>query len=176
MSDNVTLGIVGGLAFAAIVLLGMFIAVVKVSKEKPPLPTYLPHRPSRLERLWTLVLKFSKWLSRKAGIWLPVFADLAKHILKSLISTVREHARRRRVAETIAPPFPAERTWRIASRHRSLHAAGHLLIVSDYPDGKSRAVLRPRSRPSERIDLGELDTGISADLEFLRLVKAHRVS
>jgi hypothetical protein len=175
MSDNLVLGIVAGLAFAAIALLAMFITVAKVSTVKPPAPVYLP-RPSRLQRFWTLVLKLGKFVSRKANIWLPVFAHLAKNISASLISTVREHARRRRVAETIHPPFPAERTWRIATRHRPLHAAGHLVIVSDYPDHKSRAVLRPRSRLSQRIVLGELETSSASDLEYLRLAKAHRVS
>lgn len=176
MSDNVTLGIVAGLAVAAIFFLLMVIAIVKVSKEKPPVPAYLPHRPSRLQRFWTLVLKLSKFVSRHARIWLPVFADVAKHVWTSLITTVREHARRRRVAQTIHPPFPAERSWRIALRHRPLHAAGHLVIVTDYPDHKSRAVLRPRSRLSQRVVLGEMDTSNASDVEFLRLAKAHRVS
>jgi hypothetical protein len=50
------------------------------------------------------------------------------------------------------------------------------VIVTDYPDHKSRAVLRPRSRLSQRVVLGEMDTSNASDVEFLRLAKAHRVS
>jgi hypothetical protein len=175
MSDNLTLGIVAALATAAILFVSLNVLIYKVSREKPPAPLY-PMRPSPSQRLWTLVLKASKFLARKARTWTPVLVHVVKDCYSSLSTAVREYVPRRRLPQRTPPPFPAERTWRIAQCHRPLSAAGHLVIVSDYPDGKSRAVLRPRSRPTLRVVLGELDTGPAADLEFLRQAKAHRVS
>jgi predicted small integral membrane protein len=175
MSDNLTLGIVAGLAFAAIVLLLVNIVVAKVSSPKPPVPTY-PLRVTRSQRLWTLVLLAAKFVARKCEVWIPVIYQFVRDCVSTILVALRKRlpSRRSPATQTIAPPFPAERVWRIARCHRSMHASGHLLFVSDYPDGKSRAVLRPRTRISERVDLGELTTGPASDLEFLRLAKAYR--
>jgi hypothetical protein len=167
--------VIAVLLAGAIFFAGMLILIGLVSREKPPAPVY-PMRPNRLQRLWTLVLKCSKFVARKARLWTPVLVHVSKDCNASLSKAVLERVARERLPQITPPPFPAERIWRFARCHRPLTAAGHLVVVSDYPDGKSRAVLRPRSRPSVRVVLGELDTGPASDLEFLRQAKAHRVS
>lgn len=175
-STQLTLAIVSALAVFAILFSIMFVGFYLLSRDsKPPLPTYGPTRSQRARKA---LAAFARVVYRRAQVWFPVLSHLARDCGSTVLVAVRKRLPRRRASstQTIAPPFPDERVWRFAVRHRSLHAAGHLVLVSDYPDGKSRAVLRPRTRLSQRVDLGELNTGPASDLEFLRLAKAYRIA
>ncbi len=171
---QLTLAIVTALAVFAIIFSLMFVVFYLASRDsKPPLPTY---GPTRSQRFRNVLKTLFRAVSRKAQVWIPTLVHFTLDCGSTVLVALRKRLPRPRApsTQTIAPPFPAERIWRFARCHRALQASGHLLFVADYPDGKSRAVLRPRTRISERVDLGELITGPASDLEFLRLAKAYR--
>ena len=174
MSDNLTLAIVSALAVAAIIFSSVAVLVNSASKERSAVPAY-PTRSGRLKHVCTRVLTASQFIARRAGVWVPVLVHLARNAGSCLSSPLRARLACRCATKRTPTPFPATRPLRIARCHRPLQVAGHLVIVSDFPDGKSRAVLRPRTRPAIRVSLGELDTSPAADLEFLRLAKVHRI-
>ena len=163
------LGMIAVLAFIAIIAVTFALLVWAMSRRDttPAAPLLTPH-PKRTRQVL-------QWLRRVGSLALPPIRRWLS-LLANVLRLVRAARHRLRSQRARLAPFPEPPIHRIALCHRPLTVAGHRVIVSDFPGGRSRATLRPRSRPSDRIDLGELDTGPASDLAFLRLAKQHRVS
>lgn len=163
------LGMIAVLAFIAVIAVTFALLIWAISRRDTiPAAALLTSSPTRLRPVVKSIRRVGSLALR------PIRRALS--LLASALRTARTPLHRQLSNRGRLAPFPEPPIHRIALCHRPLTVAGHRVIVSDYPGGRSRATLRPRSRPSDRIDLGELDTGPTSDLAFLRLAKQHRVS
>lgn len=163
------LGLIAVLAFIAVIAVTFALLIWAISRRATtPAATLLTPRSNRTRQVVHSIRHIGSMALHPIRRLPSLFASVLR-----LVRTARHRQRSQRGRLT---PFPEPPLHRIALCHRPLTVAGHRVIVSDFPGGRSRATLRPRSRPSDRIDLGELDTGPASDLAFLRLAKQHRVS